>query len=78
MRGSDGAVRSDPAAAAFACPVCGIPLDELDLAVPDEGYLCPLCGTSRKPRVAPARASSTGNPAGRPAGGGDGGWSWES
>jgi hypothetical protein len=36
------------------CPICGVPLDEIVLARPDEEYFCPGCCTQQKPGAASA------------------------
>lgn len=33
----------------ICCPICGVRLDEMVLARPDDEYFCPLCCTQQKP-----------------------------
>ena len=33
----------------ICCPICGVRLDEIVLACPDDEYFCPFCCTRQKP-----------------------------
>jgi hypothetical protein len=45
---------TDPIKQPICCPICGVPLDEIVLARPDEEYFCPGCCTQQKPGAASA------------------------
>lgn len=36
----------------ICCPICGVRLDEVVLARPDDEYFCPECFTQQKPGAA--------------------------
>jgi hypothetical protein len=40
----------------ICCPICGVRLDEIVLARPDDEYFCPWCCTQQKPGGASALA----------------------
>jgi len=40
---------TDPNKQAICCPICGVWLDEIGLARPDEESFCPWCCTQQKP-----------------------------
>ena len=45
---------TDPITQPICCPVCGVRLDAMVLARPDDEYFCPLCCTQQKPGAASA------------------------
>jgi hypothetical protein len=41
----------------ICCPICGVRLDEVVLALPDDEYFCPECFTQQKPGAAEAASA---------------------